>query len=266
MTLKNITDIKEFKNDFFKQFEKLSKENIRLFKLIYETCSKTNVYIIGGFLRSVVNHENPRDIDVMFNTGNNFIESLIKEYDLTFSKNKLGGYKILLNSIVVDIWTVESNWAFKYNLLKGENDEKIIKRIADGTFFNYDSLVFDLYTKKLSVANYNNCVLKNELDILRKTSKYKYNNPGKINNVLRAFYIRNKTGLEFSYNLCEYSVVEIQRLGLIEKKATLDSLKKIASSSSRFSNLLEEDKLDTLLDYLFNKFKSYGQEKQLKLF
>jgi hypothetical protein len=238
MSLRPVISDSKFKNSIIKEFEELSKQNTILYKLLYETASLTNVFLIGGFLRSIANKAKPRDLDVIINMHEDQLKQLISNYSLNGTKNKFGGYKINLNTVKLDIWSVENNWAFKSKLISNYHSE-IVNKIAQGTFFNYDSLVFDLRTQQSNFKHYNDCATQNSLDIIRKSSKYKFGNPGKMNNVLRAFQIRNKAGLDFSFVLSEYITKNINNLGLINLDQIVNQLLEEAGKQERFKDIDE---------------------------
>src|SRR5690606_37364211 len=117
--------------------------------------------------------------------------------------NRYQGYKLSFRNMTVDVWSSESNWAFKEKLIS-VNRKDITASVAHGTFLNYDSLVFDLRSQKLNITGYNECVRTGTIDILRKNEAYAASNPGGIGNVIRLFRIREKTGLNLSEQLCRY--------------------------------------------------------------
>lgn len=201
--LKKIENIVKFKNDVIRAFESMAKDNPTLYKFLYESSSQHGVFIIGGFLRSIANLEQPRDLDVIFNLSHEELQRTLDTYNLPTTTNRFGGFKIHLQQISVDVWASEKNWAFVENVVqRGSN--RILSGVAHGTFLNYDSLVFDLYTERVNVTGYNDCVTTKTMTILRKNEEYSEKNPGGIANVLKAFRIRRKTNLQFSPLLARY--------------------------------------------------------------
>src|ERR1700694_2198125 len=176
MELQAVLNPQEFKKKFLLGFDKVRKNNPSFNKFIYEISLTNNLFIVGGFLRAVANNEEARDLDLIVNLKKQTLEKVVKDCFLEFTSNRLGGYKIQLEQIVVDTWSVEDNWAFKRKVVKNA-ETNFLQKIAEGTFFNYDSLVFDLHTFQYSFKHYNECVFLRELDILKKNSNYKKLNP-----------------------------------------------------------------------------------------
>jgi|GEM_PF-879385 len=265
MGLKPNKDLSKFKQRFFRQFEKISKENITLYKLLYEPSRKTNVFIVGGFLRSVINDTKPRDIDIIFNLESYQLEEIFGNLNLDYKINKLGGYKIKLNTISVDAWTIHDNWAFKNQVISNYEFDTVHK-IAEGTFFNYDSLVFDLFSERCNFKHYNTCVILNELDIIRSSSKYMYGNPGKLNNVIRAFEIRRSTNLNFSIELSNYIDKHLNNTGMVSLSDLTSLIHDEAKKQPRFEKLhiyaIEES-----IQHTFSQLKDASKNgEQFKLF
>jgi hypothetical protein len=267
--LKPVENISKFKRDVIRAFENISRENPSLYKFLYEACYSQRVFIIGGFLRSVVNHQQPRDLDVMMNVSNELLEHYISSKHVVFCKNKFGGFKINFGKITVDIWTSDTNWAFASKVVSiGEHD--ILSRVAQGAFYNYDSLVFDLQSERVNVASYNNCVVSNILDIIRKDPVYSEKNPGKMENVLRAFNIRNKVGLQFSEQLCRYIHDQFCQLRLYDVNKIVDYLLKLIESknSEKYKLLADRSVLYKEVHYVFHILNASQIEetRQLTLF
>lgn len=267
--LKPADNIPKLKRDVIRAFENISRENPLLYKFLYEACYSHRVFIIGGFLRSVINHQQPRDLDVMMNVSNELLEHYISSKNLVFRKNKFGGFKINFGKITVDIWTSDTNWAFASKVVSiGEQD--ILSRVAQGAFYNYDSLVFDLKTERVNVAIYNNCVERNTLDIIRKDPVYSEKNPGKMGNVLRAFNIRNKAGLQFSEQVCRYIYDQFYELHLYNVDKIVDYLHTliVAKNSEKYKQLADRSILYKEVHYVFNILgaRQVEETSQLTLF
>lgn len=264
-----ITDTIKFKAKIIHRFERISAKNPILYKLIYERSRSTNVIIVGGFLRSIANNETPRDLDVIINTEPSLIESQLLEAELTFKKNRYGGFKISLNTIDVDIWTVKTNWAFQAKLMKA-NPNHLIEKIAENTFLNYDSLAFDFKTEHIHFAFYNSCAVSKEIDIIKKKPKYSGRNPGGIGNVLRLFSIRIKNKLSFSTHVCDYIVHQLRLNNINENDATIKFLfDYISTNKYSFNSVkLTRDDIQNCYQYVIETASSFKQNSkdQMSLF
>lgn len=264
--LKAIENIPKFKEDVIHRFEEISRENSILYKFLYEAASLHSVFIVGGFLRSVANHETPRDLDVIFNMSEDLLMECIKSKNLYFKRNKFDGFKISFSQIDLDIWTPDTNWAFASRVVSvGYPD--IISKVAQGTFYNYDSLVFDLKSEKVNVTAYNDCVASNALDIIRKGSEYSEKNPGRMNNVLRAFKIRKKTGLRFSEQLCWYIFYQFNKLNLREVDSIVQYLYQLVfdKNSEKYRQLLDPGTLTSYVQYIFDVLGAKRPEEKVQL-
>ena len=108
-----------------------------------------------------------------------------------------------LSNIDVDIWSFESNWAFKNKLVKLNENEKL-NNLAKGCFYNYDALVVNVSKFTYNTKFYEAFVEGRELDILQKRSIYKNLNPTLEANILRAILIKKKYGVTFTSHLKGY--------------------------------------------------------------
>ena len=208
MTLLPIENVAEFKRKFALSFQETREQNLLLNSFIYEISLLSNLFIVGGYLRCLANSEPVRDLDIIVNVSQVALDELIEKCFLNFRKNRMGGYKVVLDRIAVDVWSVEDNWAFKTGLVKNA-ELNYVDKIAEGTFFNYDSLVSDLHSFQSNFKHYNVCARTNVLDIIQRNSNYKRLNPTREANVLRAFYLVKKYKLSLSAQVVSYIIQNI---------------------------------------------------------
>jgi hypothetical protein len=225
MSIKNID---AFKKQVKNTIDKLCNENPDFRNFISLVLSDGNLFIIGGFLRNIANGVlDSRDIDLISTHSTTKITSLLDDLNLNYTINRMEGIKVNLNNIKIDIWAISKNWSFekervKWNLSTSYRPDILIKKIADGSFFNFDSLVLDLRNYNCSVSNYNECVETNTLDILRKKGRYKYQNPTREANILRAYFLSIKYGLKLSENTKTYIINELNNIESLKSKNALD--------------------------------------------
>ncbi|WPQ65898.1 hypothetical protein SIO70_13635 [Chitinophaga sancti] len=250
MILKESQQKNEFIKLFLAQFEKTRKENPSLNKFIYEVSLFNNIYIVGGFLRNVINEDTPRDLDMIIGMSKGELDDVIKACFTDFDENRLGGYKIKLEKIAIDVWSIDDNWAFKEDLIKNIKINHI-EKIAQGTFFNFDSLVLDLHKLKSSFKYYNSCAINKELDILKKNSKYKKLNPTREANVLRAFYLRAKYGLSYSPQLRNYMIEQLNYLAQVNSNP-LPKLLQTLDKYKKYQDLLSKASIEFLINEVYN--------------
>lgn len=212
MILQKIDDINEYKRMFKQKFTKVLIEYVDFRLFLYEVfLQKHTAYVVGGFLRDIVLGVHSRDLDMILGISPEVLDDLLSKSKLIYKRNRMGGAKIIFNDFDIDIWSVDSNWGFRNNLIK-RNEQKIVDNIAAGAFYNFDSLVINVLSLEVSTKYFNNCVEENELDILRKNINYKKNNPTIEANILRAFYLKNKYNLNFSKNCSDYLIRRIKFL------------------------------------------------------
>lgn len=246
MELNAVKNTTEFKKSLFLSFNALREENPSFNTFIYEVSLNNNLFIVGGYLRCIANNEEPRDLDLIINIDKRTLDALVKKCFPIYTENRLGGYKITLEKIVVDAWSIEDNWAFKWQLVKNV-DVNYLEKIAKGTFFNYDSLVFDLHTLQYNFKNYNHCAKSKELDILKKNSNYKRLNPTREANILRAFYLKERYALSFSEQLQSYILEYLKYAGLAFGDGT-QKLRETLLKYKKYQHLLNEHRINQLVE------------------
>ncbi len=248
--LHSIVDYNQFKEDFKRKFYSVL-ENYPYFKyFLYDVFLEGTAYVVGGFLRDIVNNQNSKDLDIILGISQKKIELLLTSSSLNYRLNRMGGVKIYFDNFQIDLWSLENNWGFKNNLIK-MNEQKIVDNIASGCFYNFDSLVINVLTHEICAKYYNECANNNTLDILRKSIEYKKLNPTIEANILKAFYIHEKFGILFSKD-CEYYL--IKRLLYIKdnNKSILEVLVKSKKQYSKYETGLTTNILVKNIESLLN--------------
>lgn len=179
--------------------------------IIYDVLLNGCAYIVGGFVRDVINGRDSRDLDIIVDIPPSELKRILEEYNCEEYINRLGGAKLKLQHVEVDVWAIDTNWAFANNLVKlNENDK--LNSIAKGCFYNYDALVVGIPKYMYSLKYYNDFLEKKELDIIQRQSLYKKLNPTVEANILRAIYIQKQYSINYSKNLIDYLKSEILEL------------------------------------------------------
>jgi len=210
----------DIKKLFQKKFILLLNKESALKELLFNIFIYGTAYVVGGYLRDVLNEKESRDIDIIIDIENAKLLNILAGLEIGYEKNRHGGIKFRFETTIVDLWSLENNWAFKNKLVKLNEKDKL-NSIAKGCFFNYDSLVINLHNYSYNTRNYNDFLKTKTLDILQKSPIYKSQNPTVEANIIRAFFLKQKYNIDFSQNLTDYLV------------------KKIASLSDRYENGLE---------------------------
>lgn len=217
-------EIKKILNQYVETLRENDKEFNKFFSMI-EKESET-FYILGGLLRELYfnNSKNIRDIDII--TKGLDIEKL-KVFK--YKKNRFGSYKIIFETIDVDIWDFKDNWGYKSNII---NKEATLSDLSKGTFFNIDSLVIDYKKQLLEKALFEKANKFKTIDFTIKNKKLINLNPCPEINILRLLINSEKYNLKFSKNIKKY-----------------------------IRNYLKEDFELKLNEIYKSQFKHYNQEK-----
>lgn len=200
-------------NALKQNLDEVLKRTPQLQKIVDEL--RPYIYIVGGFVRDSYFRRRARDIDMMVDVDCKQLRSVINQAGCLYAINRHGGMKLYVGTMVVDIWTLDSNWAFISNSVQLREDSKL-NSIAQGCFYNYDSLVIRLKDYRYNLRNFEDFWLKRELDIL-EGANYQARNPVFEANILRAFYIRDLYGATFSERVKNYIFEEVVNVDLKDK-------------------------------------------------
>jgi hypothetical protein len=256
--LKSVNDINNFKLKFFNKLLKIRGNNPLFDKFLLNIPLANTGYVIGGFLRDIVNNRESRDIDIVFDISQEKLIGFLESSGLTYKVNRMSGVKILLKEFEADIWTINNNWAFKNKVVK-KNDNNILESLANGCFYNYDSLVINIRKGTVSVKNYNDFVNSNQLDILRKADAYKNRNPTWEANILRALYIKKLYNVNFSENCLSYLARKVLELNTCFEDPAM-RINDIKSKYDKYSNLLSDQEIFDGISQLCYEFGSLSRK------
>lgn len=247
----------EIKQGFYLHFTNDMKAECFM-DFFYELFLYGNAYVVGGYFRDFILNKDSRDVDIITEISTDLILNLIKKFNVNYTINRHGGIKVELKTIEIDIWNIENNWAFKNNLVKlNENDK--LNSIAKGCFYDFDSPVINLFSFNFNTRYFNDCMNNCELDILQKKTIYKKLNPSIEANILRAIHLNKMYNFTFSKNTIEYLS---SKIGYLEDKHSdsLDRLLKVKKSYNKYQHITEIDILN-----LFFKIMEQQNDNQLKL-
>lgn len=188
-----------YQNKILKMLDDQKKDKKVSYLFSEFDAQKIQYILIGGAIRDVINDKEPRDIDLILNIDNEEIfEEIILANNIKYKKNNFNGYKLFFDNLSYDIWLLKNHYSFKENYYN-----KNIKNIKNTTFFNYDSLMFDIRTKYLEVSHYEQCIKEQLIDLVG-SEQVVNNNPTPIMNIAKAFKVKKETDYAFSNNLIEY--------------------------------------------------------------
>ena len=195
----------------------LIKQKNNIVSSFFEEIINYNPIIIGGFIRNVINEEESRDIDIVLNNNNHGeIEQLVNKYNLNYKKNQFDSYKITFDDIVIDIWYIEN-----HNLFKKRIYENSVDNLKETTFINYDSLVYEINTKKLDIDYYLECMCSLTIDFVGNDAAIK-NNPTNYLSIVKIFNICYKKNMSISKRVNDY----ILSLYFNDREVIITKLKK----------------------------------------
>ncbi|MRZ79399.1 hypothetical protein GKD14_11900 [Paeniclostridium sordellii] len=171
--------------------EHLRNKHSELNKLLIQLSDIGENILVGGAIRDIILKESkPRDLDFIINTNKDL--DIVLGDEFKYVKNRFGGYKINIESIELDIWSINDHWAFKEKII--EKDENNLRYT---TFLNFDAIFYMLDKKSVDSYMFNSCIKKECLDITLD-EEFIYLNPSKDINVLRMLNIVDEWGLKLS--------------------------------------------------------------------
>lgn len=231
----NILGPKEFKNKFDDKLNYVKHKNPEFDNFIKSLPRNANVYFIGGFLRSVNDSRyKANDIDIIIDLNSRELGRKISKSFRTYTRNRMGGFKVGLSNLILDIWNLENNYAHKYkHILNGRN----LAGVSRSTFYNFDSISLRLRDNALYTKHYNNCIKNRILDTLYSNENYYKNNPKKEFLLLRAIYLRKKYKLILSRRL----IVIFNKAHKNDNKLNDVLLSKLKEEEKYYNTLSEKD-------------------------
>lgn len=138
-----------------------------------------SVYIIGGMLRDlhlIGNKAFYSDVDfVIHGCSATELENFMSRYDSR--RNRFGGYKASLPRWSVEMWRLEDTWA----LQAGHCQIRAIEDVRNATFFDWDSILYDVARSRLILGDDYFTKLRNKIIEVQLP-----HNPNPLGNAVRA--------------------------------------------------------------------------------
>lgn len=194
--INNIND--KNKRDEFLNFL-TDKIGLKGLSFLEELAKISEVYIFSGVVRNFFIRYNGdiRDLDIVVKAENDSLENLLST--LQYERNSFGGYKLIIDSLKVDLWRIENTWAYKTN--KINIDLFNFYTLPNTAFFNFSAIIFHYNNKKFI---YNQGFLK-----FLKTKKIDLvlaENPMPQLCIVNTLYYHHKFNLAISINLKKYCI------------------------------------------------------------
>lgn len=225
------------------KFRTLLYEESNLKRVLFQILTEGTAYLIGGYVRDAIENRVSRDLDIVVDIPNEKLRKIVDAENCKKHFNRLGGAKLMLDSINVDIWSFDNNWAFKNKLVKLNEKEKL-NSLAKGCFYNYDALVVNVSNFSYHIRYYENFVEKKELDILQKRVVYKNLNPTLEANILRAIFLKKKFGISYTGHLKDYLYQKMLSLNDVFGDA-IERLMTVKETYPKYGIVNKEDIINT---------------------
>jgi hypothetical protein len=108
-----------------------------------------DVYIFGGMLRDIAlggGRNFKSDFDLVFVSKSGGLDVALSSCDNIFPKiNKFGGYRLVVDGVDVDVWSVEDTWAFRCK----KKEYVSVVSILDTTITNWDAILYSFSDRKI---------------------------------------------------------------------------------------------------------------------
>lgn len=160
MNLMNILESTQNNISVLLKNEKLTK----FFDELHE-CGST--LILGGAVRDWFVGKPPRDIDIVVNCIPSKLDFILKYKG---KKNVFGGFKVKIEGVEFDIWSLESTWALK-------NDNNFLKRLPTlpkTVFLNIDAVGYCSDINLIYENGFLQAMTDKKLDIVYEPNPYPF--------------------------------------------------------------------------------------------
>lgn len=221
------------------KFRTLLNDEKSLQNILFQVLVEGTAYLIGGYVRDVYEERTSRDLDIVVDIKKEHLKEIIDGESCGKKYNRFGGVKLMLQNIVVDIWSFDNNWAFKNNLVRLNEKEKL-NSLAKGCFYNYDALVVNISNFSYNTKHYEVFHNERKLDILQRRAIYKNLNPTLEANILRAIFLKKEYNVDFTDHLKEYLYKKILYLNDIYGNA-IDRLMIIKDNYPKYNTVSRDE-------------------------
>ena len=189
---------KVFRPEIRDSFERFINSYLNAQKFIDKLEENSEVILFGGAVRDYFENsfkKKPRDIDlVLYPNEKLCLTELLEDNKYEYKVNKFGGYKIKVDNLNFDVWSIDNTWAFKENKVDFNQLQDLNKTV----FLSIDAVFYNLTTQKLYNDGYAEVKSEKELDIVLE------DNPHPEINIMRARYFQKKYDLSFTDKLNNY--------------------------------------------------------------
>lgn len=166
-------------------------------------------YVFGGTLRDILLHSAwfpPRDLDLVVDgVALPELEDRLEQYIVR--RTRFGGLHLLVDKLPVDIWPLDTTWAFRERYVAQANPSELPKT----TFLNVEAIVAELFPRpgrgrRIYDGGFFGALSRRLLDINLEP------NPFPALCVVRAIVMGSKLNFAFSPRLVDYIKIHSLRL------------------------------------------------------
>lgn len=238
--LVEIKNKNQFKEDFEDKFLHTLSENEDFNDFLDKLFLFGNTYVFGEYLRNIILNKQNNEIDLIVVCKKNNLVEIIKSLNLNYNLNNFN-IIITFKNIKINLWSIKDTLINNNNSTYKKNDY-FLDKIANNCFYNYDSLVLNLKTKKINIKHYNNFIKSKCLDIIQKNNKPRLINQSIEENILCAFYIKENFDIKLT-NYCQNYL--LARLGFLNDKygSNIIRLLQYNISNKKYHNSLNKDNI-----------------------
>ena len=109
MSPRNIDNPYLFKKKFKMKFRDTKLHFPEFDSFVSHLTENNTAYVVGGYLRDIQLEKNSRDIDLIIDTDEAGLDRMVFEWkSRSCKKNRMGGYKIRIEGLTVDFWSIRS--------------------------------------------------------------------------------------------------------------------------------------------------------------
>jgi hypothetical protein len=90
------------------------------------------------------------DFDIVVQCGNKKLLSILEPFD--YELTQLGGFRLKIGKIRVDLWDVRSTWAYLFRQYEG--NARTLENLVETTFFKWDSIIYHLNDEYIHTSPY----------------------------------------------------------------------------------------------------------------
>lgn len=193
------------------------------------------IALFGGMLRDMslasISEFNS-DIDIVIDAKDTLsLDVFLAKFNA--QRNKFGGYRLAISKWKIDIWELDSTWAFKHGHALGKSLDDLCKT----TFFDWDGIIYHLNNAKIiAVDSYLDRLHSKIIDINL------CENPNPVGNIIKAIRYCEKYDAKLSAKLARYVHHQIQYLSPAQIS--------LFERTSHDRPVLDEQQINNLFDEL----------------